>query len=209
MSQLGPDGTGRPDSQSEPALEPGDPAAAVPRLGEETNPDLLPARGAFGTALHWLGVIEQAIGSLFLVIILILVLAQVAQRYVPGAGWAWTGEVARLSMVWAAFVLSGYLMAHDRHIAIHVIDYVIPARALAVVKLFAHLVVTLGCLAMVVATFSLITADTGQVTAAAEIPVEWTYLIPFAGFALTAFRGALAILVADIPELTGRKGVVA
>ena len=68
-------------------------------------------------------------------------LAQVAQRYVPGVTFPWTGEVARLAMVWATFVMAGYLAAFDRHIAIHVVDYVLGGRALASVKLFANVVV--------------------------------------------------------------------
>ena len=64
-----------------------------------------------------------------------MVLIQVGQRYVPHAGIPPTGELARLSMVWATFVLSGYLMAHDRHIAIHVVDYFLPIRVLGFVQL--------------------------------------------------------------------------
>ena len=46
---------------------------------------------------------EQAIGTFLIVVILVLVLVQVAQRYIPG-GWPWTGEVARLALVWCTFM---------------------------------------------------------------------------------------------------------
>ena len=65
-------------------------------------------------------------------------IVQVVQRYLPGGGWAWTGEIARFAMVWVAFMLAGYLMATDGHIAIKVVDYVLPVRALGVVKLLGH-----------------------------------------------------------------------
>ena len=78
--------------------------------------------------LHGLGLVEEAIGTLLIVVILVLVLVQVAQRYLPGGGWPWTGEVARLALVWCTFILSGYLMAHDRHMSIQLIDFVLPPQ---------------------------------------------------------------------------------
>ena len=54
-----------------------------------------------------IGIVEQTIGVLLVVVILVLVLIQVAQRYVDTfGGWPWTGEVARLSL--AADNIGGY-----------------------------------------------------------------------------------------------------
>jgi TRAP-type C4-dicarboxylate transport system permease small subunit len=170
-------------------------------LGAEANPELLPRREPFRSALHAIGLIEQAIGTLLLVAILFLVLTQVAQRYIPGQGWPWTGEVARYSMVWAAFVLSGYLVAHDRHIAIHLVDYVLRGRALALVKMLVNVVILATCLGMMYATYDLIASDIGQVTPAAELPLRWVNLPVLIGFALSATRAALGIVVADLPVL--------
>lgn len=184
-------------------------AEVAPSLGEETTPELLPSREPLRTILHAIGLVEQVIGTALVVVILVLVLTQVGQRYVPRWGWAWTGEVARLSMVWATFVLSGYLMAHDRHIAIHLVDYVLPIRALAAVKLLVNLAVMVTCLLLMYATYDLIANDVGQVTAAAEIPLAWVYVIPLAGFGLTALRAVLGIVVADLPELLRRERAAA
>ena len=112
-------------------------------------------------------------------------------------------------MVWCTFVLSGYLMALDRHITIQLVDFVLPPRALGVVKVFVHVVVGATCLAMAYATYSLIADDIGQRTPAAEIPLAWIYVVPLVGFLLTALRAALAIVVADIPQIVGRSEAVA
>jgi TRAP-type C4-dicarboxylate transport system permease small subunit len=172
-------------------------------LGGETNPELLPAREPLRSIMHLIGQAEQVIGGVLLVIILVLVLAQVAQRYLPG-GYPWTGELARLSMVWATFVLAGYLMAHDRHIAIHVVDYVLHGRALAAVKLMVNVVVLVTCLVLLYGTYVLIDTDIGQVTAAAEIPLRYVNAVPLVGFFLTAIRAVLGIVVNDVPALLGR-----
>jgi TRAP-type C4-dicarboxylate transport system permease small subunit len=174
-------------------------APEAPSLGAETNPELLPQRQPFRAGLHAIGLLEQAIGTLLIVMILILVLTQVAQRYVPGQGWPWTGEVARYSMVWLTFVMAGYLVAHDRHIAIHLVDYLLRGRAMAFVKLLVHAAVLITCLAMMYATYDLIANDIGQVTAAAEMPLRLVNIPVFVGFALSALRAALGIVVADLP----------
>jgi TRAP-type C4-dicarboxylate transport system permease small subunit len=183
-----------------PGAEPhGAPEASV--LGAETNPELLPRREPYRTGLHAIGLVEQAIGTLLVVAILFLVLTQIAQRYIPGQGWPWTGEVARYSMVWATFVLSGYLVAHDRHIAIHLVDYVLRGRAMAFVKMLVNVAILATCLAMMYATYDLIAKDIGQVTAAAELPLRWVNVPVLVGFALSALRAALGIVVADLPVL--------
>ena len=173
------------------------------------KPDIVPARGRLGTALHWIGLAEQAAGAALLVVILALVLVQVFQRYLPQGGWAWTGEVARLSLVWATFLLSGYLLAHDRHVAIQVIDYLVPARALAVVKGFVYVVVALTCIGLMLAALELVTSDRGQVTPAAGIPLAVVYSVVFVGCALTALRAVLAVVLRVVGRTADRAEVSA
>jgi TRAP-type C4-dicarboxylate transport system permease small subunit len=107
-------------------------------------------------------------------------------------------------MVWGTFIIAGYLAAHDRHIAIHVVDYVLGERALAAVKLFVNLVVLVACVVLMYATYQLVESDIGQVTAAAEIPLRFVNAVPIIGFALTALRAVLGIVVNDIPALADR-----
>jgi TRAP-type C4-dicarboxylate transport system permease small subunit len=181
------------------------PPAETESLGGESNPEILPPREPWRSIVHGIGIAEQVIGSLLLVVILLLVLAQVGQRYLPGANYPWTGEIARLSMVWATFVMAGYLAAHDRHIAIHVVDYVLAGRALATLKLTVNLVVMVTCLALLYATYQLITTDIGQVTAAAQLPLRFVNAVPLIGFSMTALRAGLVVAVDDVPALIGRR----
>jgi TRAP-type transport system small permease protein len=183
-------------------------ASEAESLGGESNPELLPDREPWRSLLHWTGILEQVIGSVLLVVVLVLVLAQVAQRYVPGS-WPWTGEVARLAMVWATFVMAGYLAAHDRHIAIHVVDWVLGGRALATVKLFVNLVILVTCVVLIYATYQLVATDIGQVTAAAQLPLRFVNAVPLVGFALIALRALLGIVLRDVPALLGRAGATA
>jgi TRAP-type C4-dicarboxylate transport system permease small subunit len=179
------------------------PPAEAESLGGESNPEILPRREPWRTIVHGIGIVEQVIGALLMLVILVLVLSQVGQRYVPGS-FPWTGEVARLAMVWATFMMAGYLAAFDRHIAIHVVDYVIAGRALATVKLVAHVVVLATSVAVVFATYQLVTDDIGQVTAAAQLPLLYVNAVPIVGFSLVALRAVLGIVLLDVPGVLGR-----
>lgn len=178
-------------------------------LGGESNPEILPAREPWRSIVHGIGVIEQVIGALLLLVILVLVVALVAQRYLPGVNFPQTGEIARVAMVWGTFVMAGYLAGHDRHIAIHVVDYILGERALAATKLVVNAIVLVTCLVLLYATYLLVAEDIGQVTPAAEIPLRFVNAVPIVGFALTALRALLWIALHDVPELLGRRGAAA
>lgn len=195
---------GNAERSADAAVLDSPPPAEADILGAESNPEILPHREPWRSIVHAIGVIEQATGALLLILIMVLVVALVAQRYLPGANYPWTGEVARLAMVWGTFVIAGYLTAHDRHIAIHLVDYVLPARALAAVKLLVNLVVLVTCVVLVYATYQLIEADIGQVTAAAQIPLRFVNAVPIMGFVLTALRSVLWIVLHDFPAVMER-----
>jgi TRAP-type C4-dicarboxylate transport system permease small subunit len=192
-----------------------DRVADAPRFDPETaeaadgvHDELLPLREPFRTIFRTLGGIEQVAGALLLVMILVLVLSQVAQRYVPGA-WPWTGELARYSMVWAAFAMAGYLVAHHPyHIAIHIVDFVAKGRWLAAVKLLANVVILATTGLLLYGSYNLLATDIGQVTPAAEIPLRFVNAVPLVGLVLIAVRAVLGIAIRDVPALFSRRGHV-
>ena len=205
MADHGPPVASRPDQPPTPdeGIE-----AEIHGLGEERTPEVLPASEPARSLLRWLSLAEQAAGIALVIVILVLVLIQVAQRYLPGGGWAWTGEIARFSMVWATAALAGYLMAHDGHIAIKVVDYFLPPRLLGAVQLFGHVLIAATSIALMYATYDFMTHDRGQVTAAAEIPLAVIYAVVALGFASAGLRAIVAIFVVDVRELrTGEKAV--
>jgi TRAP-type C4-dicarboxylate transport system permease small subunit len=181
-------------------------AGTSPPDGDVVHVELLPQGGPLRPLLKLIGYAEQAVAGSLILVILVLVLIQVTQRYAPFDVGPWTGEVARLSLVWCTFILAGYLMAEDRHITIKLVDLVLRERALGFVKLVSHVVVVATCLGMGYGAYRLIADDIGQRTPAAGIPIGVVYVIPLIGFLLTALRGVMAIGLVDIHELRrGRK----
>lgn len=175
---------------------------------EESTDDvpLLPAREPMHTVFRALGMIEQIVGSLLLGLILVLVLAQIADRYIPGAS-PWTGELARLSMVWATFLLAGYLIAYPpHHIAIRIIDYVAKGVWLLLVKLFVNVVILATTLFLIYGSYTLVTTGVAQVTPAGGLSMRFVNAVPLVGLVLVAIRAVLGIVIRDIPALRGNGG---
>lgn len=179
--------------------------AEIDELSLVEDPPLLPEREPLRTVFRVIGLSEQIVGSLLLLLILILVLSQVAQRYVPGT-WPWTGELARISMVWATFLMAGYLIAYPpHHVTIQVVDFVLRGRSLAVVKLFVNIVILLTSIALIYGSVALLVTDIGQVTPAAELPLRIVNGVPLIGLVLIFLRAVLGIVVRDVPAIRGRE----
>jgi TRAP-type C4-dicarboxylate transport system permease small subunit len=138
-------------------------------------------------------IVEGTIGALLLLGILVLVIVQVTVRFSALGGWAWTGELARFSLVWLTFILAGYLLGRDQHISFDLIDFVLPERALRVVRVISYVIVAAICAAFVYEGVGLIDAQSFIRSSAAEIPMSFVYLIPTVGFALTGVRALIGI----------------
>ncbi|PXY22972.1 C4-dicarboxylate ABC transporter permease [Prauserella muralis] len=152
--------------------------------------------------MRWVSRTEAAVGGLLLTVIFALMLVQAGQRYLPGGGWVWTGELARFGLVWMTFAMAGYLMGRDEHVTLKVIDYA-PSRPLRrTVAVFADVMVAIVCLNLAYEAFGLVLEQTSQTTPALGLPVGYFYVIPLAGLLLTTVRSVVAVFR---PRATGKE----
>ena len=113
-----------------------------------------------------------------------------------------------LLAVVTTFFMAGYLLAHDQHIAIKVVDFVLSVRALGAIKLLGHALIAITCVVAVYATYDFVSRDRGQVTAAAQVPLALIYTVVAFGFASTGLRAVVIIVVQDLHEIrSGRRWV--
>ncbi|WP_168801706.1 TRAP transporter small permease [Glycomyces buryatensis] len=147
--------------------------------------------------LHWLSTLELALGCLALATILVLVLLQAAQRYLPVSGWPWTGELARFSLAWLTFVMVGYLAGQGRHIVVEAVDALKWKPVVRAVRIFSHLAVAAIAIGFAAACYDLVSNDTGQVSPAMGMPMIWLFVIPLIGFASTAIRSVALIFLPE------------
>ncbi|GAA1448169.1 TRAP transporter small permease [Nocardiopsis tropica] len=168
-----------------------------------TNPPSTSGDGPSGSRpapVRWLETAELVLGALLLAMLLVLMLIQAGQRYVPGESWVWVGELARFGLVWLAFSLVGHLVGRDEHITLKLVDFVARGRAMRAVWIFANLVVAATCGLLVAAAADLVFAGGPQTTPVMGIPMAWTYVIPMAGLSVAVLRAlANAVLVPGPP----------
>lgn len=139
--------------------------------------------------------VEQAVGAVLVTFLGVLVLLQVAQRYLPVETWVWTGELARYCLVWLTFLLAGHLTGRGDHIALEIADYALRGRALTVVIRGADALVAIIAVGFTVDAANLIVTSTGRSSPAMGIPLAWLYVAVLAGFAATALRAGWAAVV--------------
>ncbi|WP_370617403.1 TRAP transporter small permease [Mumia sp. Pv 4-285] len=139
--------------------------------------------------------VELSLGVFLVAFILVLVMMQVLARFTPIPSEVWTGELAKFSLIWLAFGLAGYLMGRDEHIALDVVDNVLPRIGRIVVRVFSLLVVAATSLSFAYEGWTLVTSDSPIKSPAAGIPMTWVYVIPTIGMVLTGVRALMLIVV--------------
>ena len=96
--------------------------------------------------VRWMVFAEKTIAATFLVLILSTMAAQVFARYVFGAPFQWSEEVARLALIWMTFISAAFVMAEGRHIAVDTISDRLGDRGKLFIECLSHIVVAGTCL---------------------------------------------------------------
>ncbi|MBE2999743.1 TRAP transporter small permease [Nocardiopsis sp. HNM0947] len=163
------------------------------------SPAATPPRPA---PVRWLERAELATGALLLLMILALMLVQAFQRHLPVADWVWTGELARLGLVWLAFSLVGYLAGRDEHVTLKLFDMFAGPRLMRVVWVGSNLVVAAIGAALTVEGAAMVFGSSPQATPALGIPVTWVHAIPMLGMALAVARSVANTFLSAPPAPT-------
>ena len=150
--------------------------------------------------LRAIELVELTVGALLMLAIVVLVMMQVLARVTPLEGYVWTGELARFSLVWLSFGLAGYLLGRDEHIALDVVDHVLPTLGQRLVKVFSLLVVGATAVMFGYEGIDLFTSDSPIKSPASGIPLGWIYFIPMIGMGLTILRAAVEILFPSVHD---------
>ena len=134
---------------------------------------------------------EQGIAALLLFIILSTMATQGFARYVFGAPFSWSEEVARLSLIWLTFISAAFVMAQGRHIAVDMISSRVGDRGKFVIDCFSFVVVAAACLLLLVggAKFIWYVGEGGS--PALGVPKSWWYGAGGIGLLLIALHSLI------------------
>jgi TRAP-type transport system small permease protein len=138
--------------------------------------------------------VELAAAGL-LALMTLLVIVQVFFRYVLNDPLTWPEELARLSMIWLAFLASGVALWRRRHIRIEGFEgWLSPRLRLMLARTIDSLVAIL-LVVLVVQSLTLVLSTRNQHTAALQLPVSYAYYAAIlVGTALMLFYQAMLML---------------
>ncbi|MET1034931.1 MAG: TRAP transporter small permease [Arthrobacter sp.] len=158
----------------------------IPQHPDE--PDFLESKSR---AIRALVNAERVAASAFLVATLVLVLVQVASRYIFNAPFTWTEELARFSLVWLTFISAGFVMARRLHVTVDLVAAKLSKRGALIMDSFAMLVVLAVSGAMAWAG-TLFAVGAARLNApATQLPMSLVYSAAAIGFALIFLHGVL------------------
>lgn len=157
---------------------------------EATSENPLP----LATFVRWIVLGEKSFAALFLMIIVSTMAAQVFARYVFGAPFQWSEEVARLALIWLTFISAAFVMAERRHIAVDVISSRVGNGGKLFVECMSYVVVAITCLLLLIggANFVWYVGKVGS--PALGVPKSWWYGAGMAGLLLMAVHSVVNLL---------------
>lgn len=139
--------------------------------------------------------LELAFGALMLLMILVLVFMQAAQRYMPGEGAPWTGELSRFAMAWLTFSVAGILVTLRGHITLEVVDTLPAPRLVRTVQVFSLLIVAVVAVGLSCEAWSLVSTEDQISSPVLGLPMSVVYIPVLAGMISTIIRSLLAAYV--------------
>lgn len=149
---------------------------------------------ALATCVRWMVLGEKTIACLFLLTIVSTMAAQVFARYVFGAPFQWSEEVARLALIWMTFISAAFVMAERRHIAVDVISSRVGDRGKLFIECMSYVVVAATCLLLLIggAKFVWYVGKVGS--PALGVPKSWWYGAGMVGLLLMAAHSLVNLL---------------
>ena len=137
--------------------------------------------------------VETYLSTVALLIFTVLTVVQVVMRYVLGDPLTWSEEIARYALVWFVYTSASYAVRYQRHVKFNVLTKLLGKR-IPIAERILQIIVFILWLAflvlILVLSIQMVIAQfrTGQVSAAAQLPMYLIYIGLPLGLALMSFR---------------------
>ena len=138
------------------------------------------------TCVRWMVLGEKTVAGLFLLVIVSTMAAQVVARYVFGAPFQWSEEVARLALIWMTFISAAFVMAEGRHIAVDIISSRVGDGGKLFIECMSYVVVAASCLLLLIGGASFVWYVGKVGSPALGVPKSWWYGAGMVGLLLMA-----------------------
>jgi len=129
--------------------------------------------------------LNQALIVLLMASMAVLVFANVVMRYVFNQSIFWVEEFTQIQMIWVAYLGAGLALREGRHVAVDMLQDLLPAPLRRVVRTLIALAIALFLLTLVVLGVQIAEFTWGQETPAMGLPAGLPYLgIPLGAAAM-------------------------
>lgn len=143
--------------------------------------------------MHFDDHVETYLSTVALLIFTALTIGQVIMRYIFGSPMTWSEEIARFALVWFVYTSASYAVRYQRHVRFNVLTKLL-GKKIPIAERIMQIIVFLLWLAflvlILVLSIQMVMAQyrTGQVSAAAQLPMYLVYIGLPLGLALMSFR---------------------
>ncbi len=142
---------------------------------------------------RFLTILESVVGTI-LAVIAVLVIYQVASRYLFGNPPSWTEEMARYLQVWLVLLAAPICLARGMHLSVDYLTPKLPAGPRFLVRTAVLALIALFSLVLTVYGFRLLHVAALQVSPALGISMIWPYLaVPVSGALMSLVTLALFV----------------
>ena len=119
----------------------------------------------------------QYVVLILLALMVIIVFSNVVSRYYLQVSLAWSEEIARFMLVWLVFLGSFLAYIHDEHLGLDILVKKFPPTLRKAVAVCANLLVIFALYAVMEGGYLMMMANFDWLSASAEIPQGYVYLV--------------------------------
>lgn len=137
--------------------------------------------------------LEQIVAIGFLSVVVITLAAQVIARYLFRSPITWSEEVARLSLIWLAFIAAGFMTARRGQITVDLLPQRLGKRSRRLLDRLAGGIVLVTCLLLLIGGFPFVWRVWPVGSPGIGISKSYWYAAASFGLALMAFHTAVQL----------------
>jgi TRAP-type C4-dicarboxylate transport system permease small subunit len=156
--------------------------------------------------LDGIGAVEQALGVVLILLMVVAITVQVFSRYVLGHPIAWVEESATYAFIWMVFVGASLALKQGRHILIATFGSRLPPHFAALMRMVVWVCVLVMLVVMIVQGMKIMGIEGRSTTISLpiELPRSWFYSLPLTVSAASMALTAICLLLQELPVLAGR-----
>lgn len=121
--------------------------------------------------------LNGAVVALMMFLMYVLVFANVITRYIFKFSLNWTDELARFLMIWTVFLGAGLAMREGRHVAIEILQDLLPGRYKKYFRAFIGLLILAFMAVLVVLGYQYAQAMMATKSAVLRWPIGMVYMV--------------------------------